>query len=92
MSDTSWSRLSQSPGNYASAMWLMQDGSVLVNLYNSKQLMVLHTDGAGSYEDRTPMGRGILQATFYSKSGPLLPPSCLTAGSSHAGANTAGLE
>ncbi len=46
---TTWRRLNQSPGNYASAMWLMQDGSVLANLYGSKQLMALRPDGEGSY-------------------------------------------
>jgi hypothetical protein len=45
----SWTSLSNSPGNYASAMWLMQDGSVLANLYNSTQLMALYSDQAGSY-------------------------------------------
>src|SRR5580704_13051300 len=45
----SWTRLSQLPAGYASAMWLMQDGSVLANLYNSTQLVALHPDGKGSY-------------------------------------------
>jgi hypothetical protein len=44
-----WSRLNQSPGNYASAMWLMQDGSVLANLYGGTKLMALYPDSAGSY-------------------------------------------
>jgi hypothetical protein len=47
----SWSQLSQNPGpgQIANAMWLMQDGSVLVNLAGGTQLMALRPDGQGSY-------------------------------------------
>lgn len=44
-----WRSLNQSPGTYASAMWLMQDGSVLANLYDSTKLMALYPDSTGSY-------------------------------------------
>src|SRR5690242_17426799 len=44
-----WTSLKQSPGNDASAMWLMQDGSILVNLAGSKKLVALYPDDKGSY-------------------------------------------
>ena len=48
-SGTTWSRLSQSPGNSANAMWLMQDGTVLVCLLDGATLKLLHPDPQGSY-------------------------------------------
>jgi hypothetical protein len=63
-----WTPLSQSPGNYASAMWLMQDGSVLTNLYNSTQLMALYPDGEGSYVNGSwrPAGNFLLEKWAFS--------------------------
>src|ERR1022692_344433 len=46
----SWSPLNQSPENTANAMWLMQDGSVLVCLASDgATLKSLHPDSKGSY-------------------------------------------
>jgi hypothetical protein len=54
MAIVKWTPLNQLPtlnnnSAYASAMWLMQDGSILVNLYGSTQLMFLRPDKSGSY-------------------------------------------
>ena len=45
----SWSPLHQKPAGSANAMWLMQDGSVLVNIYGLTQLMALRPDAQDSY-------------------------------------------
>jgi hypothetical protein len=45
----SWSPLSQNPEGSANAMWLMQDGSVLVNLNPGTQLMALRPHAQDSY-------------------------------------------
>jgi hypothetical protein len=49
-------------------MWLMQDGSVLVNLYGSTQLMALHPDGAGAYANGSwkPAGNFLLEKWAFS--------------------------
>jgi hypothetical protein len=47
-----WTRLANSPGNTADAMWLMQDGTVLLCLGSDAQtLQFLHPDAKGSYAD-----------------------------------------
>ena len=48
-----WKSLKNSPGNYVSGMWLMQDGRVLANLYGQKQLSALSPDKKGSYANGT---------------------------------------
>jgi hypothetical protein len=42
-----WTRLSNSPDNTANAMWLMQDGTMLVCLNDASPLMRLHPDPTG---------------------------------------------
>ena len=44
-----WKLLKNLPGDCVSAMWLMQDGSVLANLYGQKHLLALRPDKKGSY-------------------------------------------
>jgi hypothetical protein len=63
-----WSLLNQSPGNFASAMWLMQDGSVLVNLFGSTQLVALYPDIQGSYVNGSwrPAGGFLLEKSNFS--------------------------
>jgi len=65
---TTWVPLSHTPGNFASAMWLMGDGTVLVNLYNSKQLMALHPEATGSYASGlwTSVGNFLLEKEYFS--------------------------
>jgi hypothetical protein len=50
-----------------SAMWLMQDGSVLANLFGQKQLVVLRPDKKGSYANGTwsHHGRFHLEKLFF---------------------------
>jgi hypothetical protein len=48
-----WTPLKNSPASYVSAMWLMQDGSILANLYGVKQLVTLRPDKKGSYVNGT---------------------------------------
>ena len=49
-----WTRLANSPDNTADAMWLMQDGTVLVCLGSDGQtLQSLHPDRKGSYATGT---------------------------------------
>ncbi|HWY14470.1 MAG TPA: VCBS repeat-containing protein [Rhizomicrobium sp.] len=45
----SWNLLQNSPPSFASAMWLMQDGTVLANPYGSTQLWRLTPDASGSF-------------------------------------------
>jgi hypothetical protein len=51
-----------------SAMWLMQDGSVLANLYGQKVLVALRPDNKGSYANGTwsHHGRFNLEKLFFS--------------------------
>jgi hypothetical protein len=49
-----WTRLANSPDNTADAMWLMQDGTVLVCLgSDAATLKTLHPDAKGSYASGT---------------------------------------
>src|SRR3974390_2475706 len=61
-----WTEIT-SPGQYASAMWLMQDGSVLANLFGSTALSVLRPDSSGSYATGTwtPAGNLLLERQYY---------------------------
>jgi hypothetical protein len=63
----SWTLLKNLPGKSASAMWLMQDGSVLANLYGETQLMSLRPDEKGSYAagSWTAAGKLLLAKTFF---------------------------
>lgn len=65
---TTWAPLVHTPGGYASAMWLMGDGSILANIYNSTQLMSLRPDGSGNYQNGSwsQAGNFLLQKQFYS--------------------------
>jgi hypothetical protein len=62
-----------------SAMWLMQDGSVLANLYGQKQLVALRPDKKGSYANGTwsPHGRLHLEKLFFASA--VLPDGRLVA-------------
>jgi len=48
-----WTPLTNSPGGAVSGMWLMLDGSILVNIFGSTQLMLLRPDNTGSYAKGT---------------------------------------
>jgi len=63
MAVLSWNLLVHLPGGYANGMWLMQDGSVLANLYNSTQLVALRPDKGGSYANGSwyPKGNFLLE-------------------------------
>ena len=63
----SWTLLKNLPGTCASAMWLMQDGSVLANLYGEKQLVALRPDQKGSYANGkwSPAGSFHLEKLFF---------------------------
>jgi hypothetical protein len=62
-----WTPLA-SPGNYASAMWLMQDGTILANLYGSTDLSALYPDEFGSYANGSwqPGGSLLLERWAFS--------------------------
>ena len=64
-----WTVLTRSPGNVADAMWLMQDGTVLVCLASDGQtLQSLHPDGQGSYANGSwsSAGKFLLQKGNFS--------------------------
>jgi hypothetical protein len=63
-----WVPLARTPGGYASAMWLMGDGAILVNIYQSTQLTALRPDSTGSYGNGswTPAGNLLLQKWAFS--------------------------
>jgi hypothetical protein len=81
-----WNSLSNSPGGYASAMWLMGDGTVLVNLYKTTQLMALHPDPTGSYVDGmwTSVGELLLEKWAFS-SAVLIDGRLVTCGGEYSG-------
>jgi hypothetical protein len=62
-----WTLLKNQPPQPASAMWLMQDGSILANLYQQKQLVVLRPDEKGSYVHGkwSNAGNLLLQRLFF---------------------------
>jgi hypothetical protein len=63
-----WTILKNLPAKNATAMWLMQDGSILANLYGEKQLMVLRPDAKGSYVDglwSAAPGNFLLERAFF---------------------------
>jgi hypothetical protein len=63
-----WTLLKHLPAGNASAMWLMQDGSILANIYGQKQLVILRPDEKGSYADGSwsPIGNFLLEKLFFS--------------------------
>jgi hypothetical protein len=62
-----WTPLKNLPGKCVSAMWLMQDGSILANLYGEKQLLALRPDKEGSYANGSwsPAGSFHLEKLFF---------------------------
>ena len=63
-----WTLLKHLPAANASAMWLMQDGSILANLYGTKQLVILRPDEKGSYADGSwspARGNLLLEKLFF---------------------------
>jgi hypothetical protein len=75
-----WEPLSDSPGQQGvSGMWLMQDGSILANLYSDTQLMALHPDEKGSYANGSwsSVGNFLLEKLFYASA--VLPDGRLVA-------------
>ena len=89
----SWTQLRQNPGQIANAMWLMQDGSVLVNLYGSMQLMALTPDGQGSYANGswTDAGNFLLEKDTFA-SAVLSDGRLITCGGEHTGGSQAQAE
>jgi hypothetical protein len=86
----SWTLLKNLPGRSASAMWLMQDGSVLANLYGEAQLMSLRPDEKGSYVSGswTASGNFLMAKTFFA-SAVLSDGRLVTAGGEFVGLNAA---
>jgi hypothetical protein len=83
-----WNLLKNLPGNSVSAMWLMQDGSVLANLYGQKQLVALRPDEKGSYANGnwSPAGSFHLEKLFFA-SAVLSDGRLVACGGEHTGPN-----
>jgi hypothetical protein len=81
-----WTRLTHTPSGSASAMWVMQDGRILVNLYASTQLAALTPDTTGSYANGTwqNVGKLLLLKTAYA-SAILSDGRLLTCGAEYTG-------
>jgi hypothetical protein len=86
-----WQALSGPPAAYANGMWLMQDGSVLVNTSGTTKLFSLVPDSFGSYANLTSTKVGDFLAIKYQfAAGVLSDGRLVTCGGEHSGPNAGG--